>query len=501
MVKMVIGEVQTQTEEIKAFGQSYNQALEAVSSATQGIQLAVGLNGSGMDSIKGYLSTVYPALCKAAIMHSEAVVQANEQYVQGYISKCGSEDLDSDELQAQIDEADALIQGFQRSKDSYAQQKRSLSEEKENLLGAVFQAAIASMDAGIARNQAKKAKIQEKLDKFLDFCGQSTNYFTGINDTGSLVAKGMQALGVSEKGHVGPGGWNGKGFSLTDRAWINDVNQNWTKRAKAIEVKDRKILDGCTIIHIIDSDRGVDMYMFEKNGYRYPVSEQDLSDNLRKLVKKYGLNVVELSPTEMDRRVTEFQKSGRDYFSGATVNMPGFNYLAGAQGIVNDLKDSGFWDAAWAAGLTVAAVRNAQTYSKVNNKFNIDEIRPKLKTDKDSAFFWSGRTDGIGGAEKAASVAKSKGGVTLESTIEAKNIKMPEWDFNKPDSMKAWDLASGAYAEQVSGNVRAVVGAELRQGNIWENVELPRLKSNPNVKKITTIDPKTGYEKIIFERK
>lgn len=379
MVKMVIGEVQTQTEEIKAFGQAYSQALDAVSSATQGIQLAVGLNGSGMDSIKGYLSTVYPALCKAAIMHSEAVIQANEQYVQGYLSKCGSEDLDSDELQAQIDEADALIQGFQRSKDSYAQQKRSLSEEKEKVLGAVFQAAIASMDAGIARNQAKKAKIQEKLDKFLDFCGQSTSYFTGINDTGSLVAKGMQALGVSEKGHVGPGAWNGKGFSLTDRTWVNDVNQNWTERAKAIEVKDKKILDGCTIIHIIDSDRGVDMYMFEKNGRRYPVSEQDLSDNLRKLVKKYGLDVVELSPTEMDRRVTEFQKSGKDYFSGATVNMPGFNYLAGAQGIVNDLKDSGFWDAAWAAGLTVAAVRNAQTYPKKSTGSNNVPKRPSWR--------------------------------------------------------------------------------------------------------------------------
>ncbi|MBO0470074.1 hypothetical protein JZO66_05930 [Enterococcus sp. DIV0242_7C1] len=364
MVKMIIGEVQTQTTEIKAFGQAYSQALESVTSATQGIQLAVGLNGAGMESIKDYLSTVYPALCKAEIMHSEAVVQANERYVQGYLSTCGSEDLDSEELQAQIDEANALIQGFQSSRENYAQQKRSLSDEKEQLLGAVFQAAIASMYAGITRNQAKKAKIQEKLEKFLDFCRQSTSYFTGIKDTGSLVAKGMQALGVSEKGHVGPCAWNGKGFSLTDRTWINNVNQNWTKREKAIEVKDRKILDGCTIIHIIDADRGVDMYMFEKNGRRYPVSEQDLSDNLRKLIKKYDLDVVELSPTEMDRRVTEFQKSGKDYFSGATVNMFGFNGLNYIQSTVNDLKESGFWDAAWGVGLTVAAVRNAQAAGK-----------------------------------------------------------------------------------------------------------------------------------------
>ena len=26
---------------------------------------------------------------------------------------------------------------------------------------------------------------------------------------------------------------------------------------------------------------------------------------------------------------------------------------------------------------------------------------------------------------------------------------MPEWDFNNPSTMEAWDLASGAYAEQV----------------------------------------------------
>ncbi len=133
-------------------------------------------------------------------------------------------------------------------------------------------------------------------------------------------------------------------------------------------------------------------------------------------------------------------------------------------------------------------------------EFNIEEIRPQLKTNPDEAFFWSGRTDGVGGADVAANIAEGKGGVTLESTIANKKITMPEWEFNNPSSMEAWDLASGAYAEQVSGEIRAVVGSELRPGNIWENVELPRLIENPNVTKITTIDPKTGVETIIFER-
>ena len=132
--------------------------------------------------------------------------------------------------------------------------------------------------------------------------------------------------------------------------------------------------------------------------------------------------------------------------------------------------------------------------------FDIEKIRPQLRTERSKAFFWSGRTDGVGGADIAAHIAGEKDGVTLESTIAKKKIVLPEWDFDDPSSMEAWSLASEAYAEQVSGEIRAVIGAELRPGNIWENIELPRLMENLNVTKITIIDPKTGVETIIFER-
>lgn len=78
---------------------------------------------------------------------------------------------------------------------------------------------------------------------------------------------------------------------------------------------------------------------------------------------------------------------------------------------------------------------------------NIDAIRPLLKTEPNTAFLGSGNTDGIGGAEVAAKIAKERGGVTLDSMIESKEISMQEWDVNNPSTMKAWDLASGAYAE------------------------------------------------------
>ena len=146
---------------------------------------------------------------------------------------------------------------------------------------------------------------------------------------------------------------------------------------------------------------------------------------------------------------------------------------------------------------------SSNRYSKIDftqTDFDVELIRGRLKTDPDTAFFWSGQTYSIGGMDVAKKIAKNKGGVTLESTIDDTNIVMPEWDFNTPSSVTAWEEASNVYAEQVSGEIRAVVGSELRPGNIWENIELPRLKANPNVTKVTTIDPKTGVEKIIFER-
>ena len=40
----------------------------------------------------------------------------------------------------------------------------------------------------------------------------------------------------------------------------------------------------------------------------------------------------------------------------------------------------------------------------------------------------------------------------------------------------------------------------MTSGSIWEKLELPALKVNPEVTRIVTIDPATGADKVIFER-
>jgi hypothetical protein len=127
-------------------------------------------------------------------------------------------------------------------------------------------------------------------------------------------------------------------------------------------------------------------------------------------------------------------------------------------------------------------------------------IRSRVATKPNTAFFWSGRSNGIGGQKIAQQIAESRGGTTLEGLIAKNHIDMPDFNKNDPTSVQAWKDISSEFAEGVSGDVSAVVGKDLLPGNIWENVELPALKQNPNVTRITVIDPETGVETIIFNR-
>ena len=77
---------------------------------------------------------------------------------------------------------------------------------------------------------------------------------------------------------------------------------------------------------------------------------------------------------------------------------------------------------------------------------------------------------------------------------------MPFWDINDASSIKIWDDISATYADQVSGEIRAVIGKNLRTDNVWERIELPKLKLNSRVTKITTIDPETLLETLIYTK-
>ena len=84
--------------------------------------------------------------------------------------------------------------------------------------------------------------------------------------------------------------------------------------------------------------------------------------------------------------------------------------------------------------------------------------------------------------------------------MEKNHVDPPAYDPNDPTSEKNWRDISQAYAEQASGEVWAVIGQDLRVGNIWERLEFLVLQVNPNVTKVTLIDPYTLEEKVLLDR-
>ncbi|MCG5053689.1 MAG: RHS domain-containing protein [Myxococcales bacterium] len=124
----------------------------------------------------------------------------------------------------------------------------------------------------------------------------------------------------------------------------------------------------------------------------------------------------------------------------------------------------------------------------------------RFATKPNQAYFWSGRTRGKGGEANARAIAESRGGVTLEKIIEDRGITMPKYDPADPASEKAWNDASASYARGASGEVHAVIGEDLRQGNVWQKSELNVLIDNKKVTRLVQIDPATGSEKVLFER-
>jgi hypothetical protein len=132
----------------------------------------------------------------------------------------------------------------------------------------------------------------------------------------------------------------------------------------------------------------------------------------------------------------------------------------------------------------------------------------QLTPPRDGTFFWSGRDANdvgvgplsAGGSGVSERIAATHDGTTLEGLIDQNHISPPKWSFDDPAAEQWWSEVSRIYASNVEGEVHAVVGANLRPGNIWETVELPRLMDNPSVTRIVVIDPDTGLETVIFER-
>ena len=132
--------------------------------------------------------------------------------------------------------------------------------------------------------------------------------------------------------------------------------------------------------------------------------------------------------------------------------------------------------------------------------FDIDSCYHLLKSEPNTAHFWSGL--GKDGADIAESAARKNGGTTLEMLLKINKDAFIEAGLEYDESegefvfseenAADWAAISEAYAKQASGDVYAVLGEHVRDISYWKTTELPALKKNEDVTSITYIHPITN---------
>ncbi|MGX7417197.1 hypothetical protein ACWOFR_00180 [Carnobacterium gallinarum] len=231
MVKMELSEIRTQTADINSYCQSLKEGANHLHFATEGLILELGIGGTAGNSIKSYLSSMYPALAKAMLLHAQSIEEANQAYVDGYISLCGEKSLDSEVLEKQIGDYNASIQSLATSKENQESWYRSQDVVMQQAIQVDYREVMSGLTSSIATNEVERAKIQEKLDNLLAFNGNSASYFNSVSESASLMDEGLKILGGDPStGEIGAGSWNGAGFSLPAGDWRTRVNEKWKTR-------------------------------------------------------------------------------------------------------------------------------------------------------------------------------------------------------------------------------------------------------------------------------
>jgi len=104
--------------------------------------------------------------------------------------------------------------------------------------------------------------------------------------------------------------------------------------------------------------------------------------------------------------------------------------------------------------------------------------------------FYSGTYKGKSVHDDAEKHAMKTGGTTLNQDLKKAGIvKQPE--VNK-QTMAWWTDASKMKAQNAKGHVQVVLGDTVSKESVWSKHELPALMSNPNVKSLAQVHPKTG---------
>ena len=219
MVKVNYASLQTQSSTMSSVSQSrvagFNQLLSAFNSfGDSGNELI----GTGYDAARVYATSVMSPYYKGFILYSEAVADAANTLADNYVAKCGAENLDEEQLQAEIDSISrgcmslsASISGLQSKTKPAEGDAARISRLQEQLTAA----------------QSQLTTVQEKLANLRAFSAESPSTCASADTYQLLISKAMSGISTS---------FGGGSFALPqDLSWVGDVEQGWVDREIAME--------------------------------------------------------------------------------------------------------------------------------------------------------------------------------------------------------------------------------------------------------------------------
>ena len=219
MVKVNYASLQTQSSTMSSASQSrvagFNQLISAFDSfGGSGGELI----GTGYDAARAYATSVMSPYYKGCILYSEAVADAANTLADSYAAKCGAENLDEEQLQAEIDSATRGCMGLSASISGLQSKSKPAAGDA---------ARISSLQNQLTAAQNQLTAAQKKLDNLRAFSAESPSACASADGYQGLVSKAMSGISVS---------FGGGGFALPeDLTWVSDVEQGWADREIAME--------------------------------------------------------------------------------------------------------------------------------------------------------------------------------------------------------------------------------------------------------------------------
>ena len=214
MVKVNYGALQTMSSTTSSASQArvagYQQLINAFSTFSGSYEL----QGDGYDAARTYASGIMVSYYQACILYSEAVADAADYLADTYTALCGSESLDEEELQTEINNA---TRGSMQVSSSIA------SFERRDKLTDAQKASLESLRRQASELDEQIRVATEKLEHLKAFDAASASACTAANDAAGIIASAEHTLGVSFAARI---------FECTTSTdWATTVAIKWEARA------------------------------------------------------------------------------------------------------------------------------------------------------------------------------------------------------------------------------------------------------------------------------